>query len=87
MASGLSGLCAVLELQIHTDIVRIALAKLALSFASRDDDMFETEVAALDAFSAAIHVFKASANLDAPSAFNKYVADDSVWFRTLRDTA
>ena len=45
MASCLSDLCAVLQLQMHTDIVRIALAKLALSFASRDDDMFETQVA------------------------------------------
>ena len=88
MASGLSDLCAVLQLNMHTDIVRIALAKLALSFAHGDDDSwFETQVAAVKACSPAINVFKAAANFDAASAFNKYVADASVWFRTLRDKA
>ncbi|MDA8583918.1 hypothetical protein N9L68_06775 [bacterium] len=87
MASGQSDLCAVLQLEMHTDIVRVALAKLALSFASRDDDTCETQVGAPDACSAAINVFKAAANFDAASAFNKCVADASVWFRTLRGKA
>ena len=85
-ASGLSDLCAVVQLKRDTDIVRIALAKLAASFDSRDD-MFETQVAALDACSAAIKAYKSAASVDAGSAFNTYVADASVWFRTLRDKA
>ena len=85
-ASGLSDLCAVVQLKRDTDIVRIALAKLAASFES-GDDMFETQVAALDACSAAIKAYKSAASVDAGSAFNTYVADASVWFRTLRDKA
>ena len=68
MASGLSDLCAILQLKMHTDIVRIALAKLALSFAhGNDDSWFETQVAALQVSFAAINVFKAAANFDAAS--------------------
>jgi len=87
-ASGLSDFCAVVQLKRDTDILRIELAKLAASFESGDDTCeFETQVAALDAVSAAIKAYKSAASVDAGSAFKTYVADASVWFRTLRDKA
>ena len=39
------------------------------------------------ACSAAIKAYKSAASVDAASAFKPYVADASVWFRTLRDKA